>query len=631
MAIVPLQRITLVGELKNRDRVLSELQRLGCVHVVDLAHNGDRPAGTEVRFGELTAAIAYLQSCPEKRPPSSRSDDASASAADFCDLERITQEVLEIETESRALAEEQETVAEKVEQTRPWGSFQCPTRQELRGRRLFFYRLTHRQAQKIPREVKANHVGYLVHRDVQFEYWLVISDSPPSGMPCDPEDLDPRSLVDLEMRLAEIGERREALQVRRIALTRWLDQLREERLSIEDETTRLMVRHRSLIDGPVFALQGWAPRRLLPTLESFARDHALALSSRGPRRDEQPPTLLSNPKPIAGAEGAVTFFMTPDYRSWDPTWVMFFSFAAFFAMILADAGYGIVLGVILALAWKRLGATPASRQFRQLAASMVVVTIVYGVLIGSFFGFPPPAGSGLDALVIRSGDESIMQDREAMMLVSATIGVFHLVLANLVVAWRWLGSAHALSAAGWAVALIGGWLLTLANLPKPDTTSWLATRVGGEAEQWAAAMIGSGWWMLGAGLVAVFLFSSTRPLLALSPRDLLGRVFDGVLGLTGVTKAFGDALSYLRLFALGLASAQLAVLFNQMAADASQIRGVGILLGLLVFLLGHTLNFVLAVVGGVVHGLRLTCIEFFSWSLTEEGQPFEAFEMKANK
>ena len=137
--------------------------------------------------------------------------------------------------------------------------------------------------------------------------------------------------------------------------------------------------------------------------------------------------------------------------------------------------------------------------------------------------------------------------------------------------------------------------------------------------------------MLWTGLVFVFLFSSVQPVFSARPRDVLRRGADGLLGLTGVTKAFGDSLSYLRLFALGLASAQLAVLFNQMASDASKIKGVGILLGLLVFLLGHTLNFVLAVVGGVVHGLRLNCIEFFSWSLTDEGQPFEAFDMKANQ
>ena len=112
---------------------------------------------------------------------------------------------------------------------------------------------------------------------------------------------------------------------------------------------------------------------------------------------------------------------------------------------------------------------------------MVLVTIGYGLLIGSFFGFAPPAGSWLDRLVIKSDGRSIMQDREAMMLVSATIGVFHLVLANAVVAWRWLGSGHALSSVGWAVALIGGWLLTLTMLPKPDVMTLCAEWFGGQS------------------------------------------------------------------------------------------------------------------------------------------------------
>jgi V/A-type H+-transporting ATPase subunit I len=399
----------------------------------------------------------------------------------------------------------------------------------------------------------------------------------------------------------------------------------------EDETARLDAKQRSLVDGAMFALQGWAPRNQIAALESFARENTLALHVLDPTFEDQPPTLLSNPRPIAGAEGAVTFFMTPGYRAWDPTWVMFFSFAVFFAMILADAGYGLVLGLILAAVWKRLGRTAASRQFRQLAVFMVLVTIGYGVLIGSFFGFSPPAGSWLDRIVIKSDGDSIMQDREAMMLVSATIGVFHLVLANVVVAWRWLGSGHALSSLGWAVALVGGWLLTLTMLPKPDVMSLLSGAFGGQPADWSDSLNGGGWWMLIVGLLLVFLFSSKRPVFSTRPQDLLARLIDGGLGLTGVTKAFGDSLSYLRLFALGLASAQLAMLFNQMASDASQVPGVGMLLGLLVFLLGHALNFVLAVVGGVVHGLRLNCIEFFSWSLTDEGQPFEAFEMRANK
>lgn len=634
MAIVPLQRINLIGELKHRERIMRDIQRLGCLHVVNLTDLPDKTAGSTFRAEELKSAIAYLERCPEKRHPLSQPADSTTRGfghPDHADVTRIAGEVLQIESESRALTDELDSVSELIEQLKPWGDFQRPSPSQLRGRRLYFYQLTHREALQLPLALDADSGVYLINRDPQFEYWLVVAKQPPTGFSRDPEDLDSRSLAELQTRLAEIGEQQEQLQLQRIAMTRWLQALRRELATTEDETMRMDAQSRSLVDGPVFALQAWAPQNQITTLESFARENTLALTVRPPTADDEPPTLLTNPRPIAGAEGAVTFFMTPAYRAWDPTWVMFFSFAAFFAMIMADAGYGLVLGLMLAVYWKRLGHTEAGRRFRQLAIFMVLVTIGYGVVIGSYFGFSPPPESLLDRVVIKSGGLSIMQDREAMMLVSATIGVFHLVLANSVVAWRWLGSGHALSAVGWVISLIGGWLMTVCMLPKPDVKLLLAERLGGQSDQWDTSLTSIGWWMLGLGLALVLLFSSTRPVFSLRPRDLLTRLGEGLLGLTGVTKAFGDALSYLRLFALGLASAQLAMLFNDMASNAAQIKGLGILLGLLVFLLGHTLNFVLAVVGGVVHGLRLNCIEFFSWSLTDEGKPFEAFEMRANK
>ena len=105
----------------------------------------------------------------------------------------------------------------------------------------------------------------------------------------------------------------------------------------------------------------------------------------------------------------------------------------------------------------------------------------------------------------------------------------------------------------------------------------------------------------------------------------------GFMGLTRVTSAFGDILSYLRLFALGLASASLAIAFNDLAQTAREgLGGFGILVALVVLVVGHTLNFVLAIVSGFVHGLRLNLIEFFNWSVTEEGRPFEAFSRNEN-
>ncbi|MFZ1865610.1 MAG: hypothetical protein WAU39_15410, partial [Polyangiales bacterium] len=84
-----------------------------------------------------------------------------------------------------------------------------------------------------------------------------------------------------------------------------------------------------------------------------------------------------------------------------------------------------------------------------------------------------------------------------------------------------------------------------------------------------------------------------------------------------------------RLFALGLASASLAIAFNTMASNTREaIPGLGLLAALIILVIGHTLNLVLAVAGGFIHGLRLNVIEFFNWGLPEEGPLFRAFKKK---
>ncbi len=104
------------------------------------------------------------------------------------------------------------------------------------------------------------------------------------------------------------------------------------------------------------------------------------------------------------------------------------------------------------------------------------------------------------------------------------------------------------------------------------------------------------------------------------------RLVDGLLALTGITKLFGDVLSYLRLFALGLASASLAMTFNKLAVDvAAALPAIGLLFKVLILLVGHLLNFGLTVISGVIHGLRLNLIEFYNWSLADEGYAFQPF------
>jgi V/A-type H+-transporting ATPase subunit I len=236
-----------------------------------------------------------------------------------------------------------------------------------------------------------------------------------------------------------------------------------------------------------------------------------------------------------------------------------------------------------------------------------------------------------DRLVWKLGDSSIMNDQSAMMLLSAGIGVIHLTIANLIGAWNCRGRSRALGYVGWAIALVGGLVMAIAKLPSPPLVPWMAERLGTPADSLAQMLWTVGTYAFACGFGGVFLFSSDRPFWSGKREDWIWRPLEGLMGLTNISKAFGDSLSYLRLFALGLASAQLAVTFNGLAAGALEISGVGILLGSLIFLIGHALNLVLGIVGGVVHGLRLNCIEFFSWSLTDEGYPFRAFCKKADR
>jgi V/A-type H+-transporting ATPase subunit I len=114
-------------------------------------------------------------------------------------------------------------------------------------------------------------------------------------------------------------------------------------------------------------------------------------------------------------------------------------------------------------------------------------------------------------------------------------------------------------------------------------------------------------------------------------RSALLRLLDGVRALTGVTRVFGDVLSYLRLFALGLASASLALTFNDLARQAGQVQGMGLLFAILILLVGHLLNLLLALMSGVVHGLRLNYIEFYNWALSGEGYAFQPFKKKESR
>ncbi|GAA0696391.1 V-type ATPase 116kDa subunit family protein [Marinobacterium maritimum] len=587
MSIQTLNKATLVGLTADKAVVLDRLQALGLLHVISLAKT--RPEAVlelpeAVHPDQLQQAIRYLLSCPQKR--------RQVTVERHFDLHKVVVATLENRKRRLELQEQLDFLRKRIRDLEPWGSFELPGNQGLLGHRLWFYLVPN---YRMPEVAKTDLAWSVVHRDNRYSYVAVIAEEEPRAnqMPVPrthtgsvPLDRLRRELEDLEIEL-------EALEAEREAHTRWLYLLQRSLAGSQDRADCDRVGQQTLDAGEIFAVQGWFAAEQQASLEQFAQNEGLVLVIDPVAEGERPPTLLDNPERLAGGEEIVRFYQMPGYRAWDPSRVVFFSFAAFFALILSDAGYALLLGVVLMFYWSRMGLSETGRRLRALGTTLTLFSAGWGVLVGSYFGAAPPE----PLVALKMFD---MNDFDSMMRISVLMGAGHLLLANLITAWRCRGRLQMLAPLGWALLVVAG------------VSGWLRQQLDVE------------WGLMALGMVQILLCSSERPLQG--AQNWLWRLVDGLLALTGLSKMFGDVLSYLRLFALGLASASLAITFNQLASDvAAAVPGMGLFLEVLILLLGHLLNFVLAVVSGVIHGLRLNLIEFYNWSLADEGYAFQPF------
>jgi V/A-type H+/Na+-transporting ATPase subunit I len=601
VSIVRLKKITLLGLPAEKTSVLEQLQALGCLHLRSLAPPPKEPEkALSDQPVDAYKALRYLQGVKEKR--------RAIRHEDPFDMDQVVGEVLQNKQHVRDAQDRSDALRERIEALSPWGNFVHIPPHQLGGMRLWFYILP---VDKLAELEELREPWQVVHRDNRFLYLAVIAPDEPHDSLLSVPRIHTGSLP-----LAEVIRQWEATEIEleellaeRQALTRWIHLLAARLGAAEDRAAREHAATKTLDDPHLFALQAWAPIPELPRLEALAQNEGLALLVEDPAPDEAPPTLLDNPPRMAAGQDLVDFYQTPGYRSWDPSRVVFLSFALFFAMILSDAGYAFLLSIGLLAGWRKIGRSDTGRRLRILVATLCGGSLIWGMMMGSYFGATPPPGSLLAHFKLLD-----INDFDSMMRLSVVIGVLHIALANSIMAWQNRGTPRARTSLGWISAVVGGLLIWLGLGDSPAAR--LSHHLG------IACLV--------AGLGGVFVFGSDRPVnTALS---LLRRTLDGLAALTNVTKLFGDVLSYLRLFALGLASASLALTFNDLARQVAEAHtGLGLFFSLLILLVGHLLNILLSLMSGVVHGLRLNFIEFYNWGLSEEGYPFRAFAKKGVK
>jgi len=603
MSIVPLVKVSLIGVLDDKDEVLEAAQAFGALHLIPLASAQKEleavPAG---RGREAVDALRWLMACPTQRRP-------VTDPGQF-DLDSVVEQTLK---NRHAMKECEDLVAKldkRIQDVEPWGEFSFSDLAEIGENRLWFYVVPHGKLKAIDPSGK---VLEIVHRD-SFRAYIVLlapEEPPASAMPVPRTHVGAEPLSALRRSYEDAAVRLEELQLEQQALTKWGYLLAHNLAAARDHSARRRAALETADTDRVFVLQAWARQDQVQDIRDLAAKLGMAALFEEASEKDTPPTLLENAPSLSAGEDLVEFYQTPGYRDWDPSPIVYVSFVIFFGMIMTDAGYGLFLLLLLFLFRKRFAGSDLGRRMLKMSVWLMISTAVFGVATGSYFGMSPPEGSFLAHLKVLH-----LKDVDVMMKITLTIGVSHIVLANLMRAWHEKTLSGRLQPVGWCLVALGG-LVTFLGQNVSVAVLGIALK-----ELGPAAVI--------LGLLMVGIFGSDRKVNSLKTGAL--RVFDGFAALARFVNMFSDVLSYMRLFALGLAAASLAETINSLSAQLNHaVPGIGILIAIAILAIGHAINIGLGLIAGCVHGLRLNVIEFFNWGLKDEGTPFHPFKKEETR
>jgi V/A-type H+-transporting ATPase subunit I len=336
-------------------------------------------------------------------------------------------------------------------------------------------------------------------------------------------------------------------------------------------------------DDHLKILSGWIPVSLEAALkEHLTKQNVIHFSEAG-KVEDNPPIKLHNNWFVRLFEPISKMYMLPNYNEFDltPFFAPFFMF--FFGFCNADIGYGIVI-ILLALFLKHRAKNEAMKSMMTLVMIFGGASIIMGWIMGSALGYDLKSVAAI-------GDKIIIRNNEQIFNFALLLGVIQILFGILITTVKQIkqsGYVH-------GIASIGTFLL-IASLSVLG-----ASQLGADISTVQPYLK----FPMYAGLALILLFNSPG-------RNPVFNILNGLWLLYGiVTGFFGDILSYIRLFALGVSSAILGFVVNSIGAQMAGTPIIGPVIFLIFMLFGHSLNIALGGLSGFVHPLRLTFVEFY--------------------
>ncbi len=575
--IVPMRKTLLLCREADRPQALEALRDLGVIHLRPLEPLEGRDI--EQAQHRLDLAQETLEQIP--RPESVRGARVVApegtvrlAIPDEAAGDRTPEEVVAVASQLLGRKGELSDVAEaletEIQRLAPLGSFDPSARAELaeQGIHLSLWRTGLDGRPEVGEGTAVSEVG----RDRSNQFWLVAGTGTPEVTDADPVAWPERSLDALRAELDANREQQREIQAQIEGLAAEREKLVAAVVRAEDDLRMIEARAGMMVEDGVAGLSGFCPQDRLDQVHAAAGQHGWAVVDQEPRDCDPVPTLLRMPAWVKPIQVVLDFInVTPGYREVDISASFLVFLTLFFAMIVGDGGYGLLFlgGALLARA--KFPAMP--KPLLRLLLICSTATLAWGALTGTWFGLQPEGWALIPPL----------REEEPVMFLCFLLGSIHLTLAHAWNALRLWPDRRVLAQVGW---ILTTW------------TMFFVARTMVLGRPFPSIMLGA----LGLGVVLVVVFMTPKA-------KLKDEWYNHVMLPLNLISNFVDVVSYVRLFAVGMATVAMAGAFNQMAAGmaGSLLGAVG---ALFVLLIGHGLNIALATMGVLVHGIRLNTLEF---------------------
>ncbi len=364
--------------------------------------------------------------------------------------------------------------------------------------------------------------------------------------------------------------------------------------------------------GSTLYLTGYVPEKMTGKLSRAVEKCGGAILFSEPCEDDDVPVLLSNGKFSEPCETIVEMYATPAKGDIDPSSVMSFFYYLLFGMMLSDAGYGLIMAVGTFVILKKTNVEGSLRKMLWMFFYSGISTVIWGALFGSWFGDIVPVVCR-EFLGIQNPPSVALwfepiADPIKLLLFSFCIGIAHLFLGLLVLFYMKWKDGDRVGAIFDTIPIImtvlgaaplAGSILTSVPAPIMEVAKYLAI----------------------AGVVLIVLTNSR------SSKNILARLGGGLYGLYNIASGYlSDILSYSRLLALGLATGSIASVVNMLGV-MPQNMVLKTVVFIIVFIVGHTLNMAINVLGAYVHTNRLQFVELFSKFYEGGGRDFNPLKL----